>query len=199
MIDALLNSLDLKEEERTGWKLRKIRDSESVADHSWSVSLLTLVYGHVEDINLDKAIRMSIIHDLAETEIGDIPSRADEDQQDISDKEKESMELSAIIDISKDLDRHEIRQLWKEYNMENTPEAKFVKDMDKVEMCLQALKYYNDGRYSSERDKDRDDRFEALDEFFVTSEPEIQTDLGKELFEEIRSRYQSLKNKKDQD
>lgn len=196
MIEEILNSLDLKKESRTGWELKGISNPESVADHSWGVCLLTFLFGHTEDINMEKALKMAVVHDLAEVETGDIVSRADEEDQEVSDREKEQMELEAILDISRDLERNQIKQLWKEYNMGNTPESKFVKDMDKIELCLQALKYYRDGCYDPEEDQDNVE-YEELDEFFETSERDISTEVGKELFSEIRSRYQNQKNSED--
>lgn len=193
MIEAVLEALDLKEEKRTGWQLRNIADPESVADHTWGVSLLALLFGHSEDINLDKALKMSVIHDLPESRTGDIASRAEEENQEVSDQEKEIRELEAVSKISKDLKRNEIKQLWKEYNMENTPESKFVKDMDKIEMCLQALKYRK-GRYKPEEDTEREGDHEGLDEFFSYAESEISTDTGKELFKEINQRYKEVKS-----
>ena len=71
--------------------------------------------------------------------------------------------------------------LWKEYEANETPEARFVHDLDKVEMVLQALEYQQGKRTQ-----------EHLEEFFQTSEPRLQTDKGKELWNEIRRRFLAL-------
>ncbi|KAI6680558.1 hypothetical protein NL676_034439 [Syzygium grande] len=69
----------------------------------------------------------------------------------------------------------EINELWMEYEANLSPEAKVVKDFDKVEMILQALEYENEQR------KD-------LDEFFVSTAGKFQTELGKAWASEIALR-----------
>lgn len=193
MIEALLKTLELKEEKRTGWQLRKIEEAESVADHSWGVALLVLIYGETEDINTDKALKMALVHDLGEAEIGDLPTRAVEVDQEISDEEKELKERKAISDLSKDLNRHEIRHLWKEYSRKKSSEAKFVKDMDMIEMCLQALKYEKEERYDPEEENENFKEYENMDEFFATTKPRLNTETGEDLFKKIKSGYEEVK------
>lgn len=193
MIDTLLKTLELKDEKRTGWQLRNVEDPESVADHSWGVALLILIYGETEEINTDKALKMALVHDLAEVETGDLPTRAVDVEQEISDEEKELKEREAISGISKDLNRHEIRHLWKEYNRKKSSEANFVKDMDMIEMCLQALKYEKEERYDPEKDNENFKEYENMDEFFATTQPRLNTETGEELFKKIKSRYEKAK------
>merc|ERR1712238_611689 len=93
-------------------------------------------------------------------------------------EEKHKHELQAIIEMTQKLTLpqtvngslsssstsnvgNEILELWKEYEEGATPKAKLVKDMDKLEMILQALEYENDGKnekslngfFDSTRDK----------------------------------------------
>lgn len=190
MINALLKAMELKDEKRSGQELYNIEEPDSIAEHSWSVSFLTLV--HAEDgINLEKALKMAIIHDLGETEVGDIPQRADEENQETVSGGKEKQERKAIADISGSLYEREILDLWNEYEERKTQEAQFVKDMDMLESCLQALRKEKEGMYNPEDNKDLP--YDNLDEFFLTSEGEFNTEKGEQLFRQIKSRYEETK------
>lgn len=191
MIEALLQATELKDEKRTGEQLYSIDDPATVAGHSWAVSLLVMIYGRGEDMNHGKALRMSIVHDLAEAETGDIASRAEKENQ-VSEQEKQEKELEAMNDFSKSLHTFEVRELWKEYERGETYEARFVNDMDKIENVLQALKYEKEDRYDPEDNQEMD--FEAMDEFFEVSGAEIKTEAGREIFDEIEKRYEDEKD-----
>ncbi|KAF3494410.1 hypothetical protein DY000_02057129 [Brassica cretica] len=69
----------------------------------------------------------------------------------------------------------EIAELWREYEANASPEAKVVKDFDKLEMILQALEY--------EQEQGQD-----LEEFFQSTAGKFQTDIGKAWALEIASR-----------
>ena len=80
---------------------------------------------------------MSIFHDLGEAIIGDI-TPADN----ITKEEKHHLELNAINELTKPIKRREkLIDLWHEYEKSITPEAKFVKACDKLDMALQATFY----------------------------------------------------------
>lgn len=195
-IDFLLTSMELKDEKRTGWELRNIEDPESVADHSWSTAFLTLIYAMKEEnIDADHCLRIAIVHDLAEAETGDIARRAQDAEQRTSEEEKNKLEHNFFQNISEVLEDDHIEELWKEYEQKETNEAKFVKDMDKIELCLQALKYEIDQRYNPEEENENFQEYDNLDEFFVTTEPMLNTSTGKQLFQEIRERYEEAKEK----
>lgn len=194
-IDFLLKALDLKDEKRTGWELRNIEHPESVADHSWSVALLCLVYSDQEDIETDKCLRMALIHDLAESQTGDLVTRADSEMQQVDKDDKHSMELAVMNQISSGLENKEIMDVWKEYEERETPEAKFVKDMDMIDMCLTALKYEKQQRYDPEEENENFQEYDNLDEFFATTRPRLNTETGKQLFEELKQRYEEAKEK----
>ncbi|WP_018128928.1 HD domain-containing protein [Haladaptatus paucihalophilus] len=196
-IDALADAFALKDERRTGWQLREVSDPESVAGHTWGVALLCLQYGNEADIDTDRALRMALVHDLAEAKTGDVATRVNDADQRISAAEKDRREREAMADLAPALDP-EIRNLWEEYEARETPESVFVKDMDLVNMCLQALVYEREARYDGERENDRFDEYEDLDEFFATAEPRLRTAIGKELFEEIETRYEAVRDGTDE-
>lgn len=192
MIKAFLKALELKDEKRTGWELRKVGDPESVADHSWGTAFLTLVHGEKEDINTEKALKIALIHDIGEAEIGDIAHRAVDAEQEISSEEKTEMEEETVRALSSEIDE-DILNLWKEYEERATVEARFVKDMDMIDMCLQALKYEKEERYNPEEENENFQQYDNMDEFFATTEPRLNTDTGKQLFQEIKTRYEEVK------
>jgi putative hydrolase of HD superfamily len=128
----------LKETARAGWGLRGVGDPESVADHSFRVGLLALVLSGGSDPPLDRerCVAMALVHDLAESVVGDITPydgvSADEKHR----REREAMERLAAM-----LGDAELLRLWEEYQAAATPEARFVKDLDKLETVLQAAEY----------------------------------------------------------
>ncbi len=83
---------------------------------------------------------MSIIHDLAEAVVGDIPPSAK-----MLKEEKHTLEKNGMLQLMSFLgdteSANEIYELWMEYENATTPEALFVKDVDKFEMILQAFEY----------------------------------------------------------
>lgn len=188
-IEALARAFALKDERRTGWELRGISDPETVAGHSWGVSLLCLVYGPQGTIDVDRALRLAVVHDLAEAETGDVATRVDPETQAVSTAEKEIREREAMADLAAPF---EFLPLWEEYEARETAEARFVKDMDLIDMCLQALVYEREERYEK-GESNEFEQFSDLDEFFATAEPRLTTEVGKELFSEIRGRYEAAR------
>ncbi|KAF7722320.1 HD domain-containing protein 2 [Apophysomyces ossiformis] len=129
----------LKRTKRTGWVDNNVKQPESIADHMHRMGIMAML---VNDPNLqrDKCIKMAIVHDLAEAVVGDITPHAGVSKQD-----KYSMEKNAMDEFGKLLGDtemvKEIQGLWQEYEDGKTPEALFVKDLDKFEMIVQALEY----------------------------------------------------------
>ncbi|AHG03166.1 phosphohydrolase [Halobacterium sp. DL1] len=191
-VEALLTAYRLKDEGRTGWQLRNVEDPESVAGHSWGVALLTLAYAGDAGVDADRALRLAVLHDVGEAELGDVPTRADPDHQpDVSPEEKERRERETVETLAGALG-DDVLADWTAYEERETPEARFVKDMDLVDMCVQALYYEREGRY----DPDADDAFteyDRLDEFFATAEPRLSTAVGRDLFDRLRAAYEDAK------
>lgn len=192
-IDALAAAFALKDERRTGWQLRDVSDPESVAGHTWGVALLCLQYGGEAEVDIDRALRMALVHDLAEAKTGDVATRVDDADQRVSAREKVRTERAAMDELAAPL-ADDVRERWEEYEARDTPEASFVKDMDLIDMCLQALVYEREGRYDAEDENDNFEAYDDLDEFFATAEPRLRTSVGKRLFEEIEARYETVRD-----
>lgn len=207
-VDGLLSALRLKDERRTGWQLRGIDAPETVAGHTWGVAYLCLLYADRAGVDPDAAVRLAVVHDLAEAETGDEPTRADASADQPDPEAKERCERDAIEQLlapfkhgqpsdeqthPEQRDRGSPRGLWEEYEARDSPEAQFVKDMDLVDMCLQALYYERAKRYDATVDQPAFEEYDRLDEFFATAEPRVQTDVGRALYDAVHERYQRLK------
>jgi len=120
MREQLLQMLQLKDVERTGWVRAGVNKPESVAAHSWGMATLALKLCPKE-LDLSRVLSMCLVHDLAEVIVGDLTPH-----DDIRGEEKHQLERKAMFD---------------EYESASTAEAKFVKTMDKLDMGLQAIRY----------------------------------------------------------
>lgn len=185
MIEKYLEVLDLKDVKRTGWQIYNVEDPESVAAHSWSVATLTMIH-LPENLNMEKALKTALIHDIGESEIGDVPYRAESGLQS---GDKDFEEKEAVERIAENVGE-DIETLYKDYTERNSREAQFVKDMDLIDMVLQALKYEKEDRYKGNSETS----YENLDEFFETSRPRFNTEKGLEMFKVIEEAYIREKN-----
>lgn len=216
MISKLLRAYKLKDETRTGWELRGVREPESVADHSWGTALLCLLFAGEAGVGLERCLSIAAVHDLAEAETGDVATRVFPEEQAVSAEEKQVRELGAMKRLAAGLKPQGRRraaeteelpglqhaagtlgifELWKEYEENSTPEAVFVRDMNLIDMCLQALKYEKEKRYLEDPANPNFKNFERLDEFFATARPRVQTETGRRLFAEIHRLYKEERKK----
>ncbi|NWI16543.1 HDDC2 protein, partial [Crypturellus soui] len=124
--------------QRTGWVRRKVERPESVSDHMYRMAVMALAAG---DASLDKGrcVRLALVHDMAECIVGDIAPADNVPKEEKHRREEAAMqELTQLL--SEDI-RKEIYELWQEYENQSTAEAKFVKELDRCEMILQAFEY----------------------------------------------------------
>lgn len=123
---------------------RKSIVRESSAAHSWRLALMVFV---VRDelklnINIEKALKIAIIHDLAESVTGDVDYILIADGK-VSKKEKKKLEEDALQKIKNNLPKKigkEIYNLWSEFEKGTTKEAKFVRALDRIETLTHLLK-----------------------------------------------------------
>ncbi len=128
----------LKTEMRHSWTSNSDR-RESVAEHTWMMCLLALVLMEKVKLQLDKlkVLKIIIVHDLAETIVGDIPAFEVSTRKD-SKFEDESNAIRKISDYLSDKKlSDEIVELWTDFEESITPEAKFAKAIDKIEVLIQ--------------------------------------------------------------
>lgn len=139
-LELLLEVLGLKEVRRAGWVRRGVADAESVADHSWGISWLVLVLLPAE-LDRERALAYAVLHDLAEVRVGDlIPADG------VPEAEKHRREVAAIGVLL--ADHPELRATWEAYEAQADPEAVFVRQLDRLEMALQAIRYAEEPGFS---------------------------------------------------
>ncbi len=124
---------------RRGWIIREIPNrTESDAEHCYSMIMLALEIMNKNDLNLDqlKVLKMIAYHELGEIDTGDITPVDNVDR-----KEKYQKELVGVTRISQEYEMPEILSLWLEFEENKTPEAQFVKKLDKFDCVLQSEIY----------------------------------------------------------
>lgn len=136
----------LKELKRAGWiEKLSMTDGESVADHSFGAAITAMVLSDAMGLDSERAVKMALLHDIAESEIGDItPDSMPHDR-------KEKLESEAFLRIASMLPegmRAEYVSVWDEFCAGKTPEARIVAQADKIDMALQAVTYERAGRAS---------------------------------------------------
>jgi putative hydrolase of HD superfamily len=146
---------DLKQLPRMGWLLAGVASPESVADHTCAVALLALALseqinedwqaeGLAHPLDVGRVLRVALLHDLAESILTDLPKRSSDL---IGKPVKHAAEATAIQRILVGLPQHdEWLALWSEYDAASTPEARLVRDADKLEMIHQATRYMRRGQ-----------------------------------------------------
>jgi putative hydrolase of HD superfamily len=198
-LDAVLAAYDLKDERRTGWQLRGVDGPESVAAHSWGVAYLLLALGdrfrdELPGVDLDRALRLAVVHDVAEAETGDAATRADSTAETVDPEAKVAAERAAMRDLAGPLPER-VRDAWEAYEERESPEAVLVKECDLLDACLQAVLYERGDRYDPARgEPDAFREYDDLDEFFATAEPRLRTEAGRALFAAIRERYRDARD-----
>lgn len=110
------------------------RRIESVAEHSWRVALMAFLLRHqFADIDINKVVNMSLIHDLGECFTGDIPTfvKTDKDRQ-----TEDSLLLQWLKTLPEEIST-DFAALYAEMEAQQTPEAKLFKALDKLEALIQ--------------------------------------------------------------
>lgn len=124
----------LKDTIRTAWTSSGRR--ESTAEHSFRLSMFIFVLkDYFPEINLTKALSMSLVHDLGEAYDGDISAIVKIDPK--TKIENEEKALNRLLETLSEHTRSEIISLYKEYNGGLTLESKIVKALDKIETIIQ--------------------------------------------------------------
>lgn len=129
----------LKQIKRTGWIEAGLTQSESVADHTYRTTILSMILADIESLDTLKILRMSLLHDLPEAIIGDLTPL----QKTKETKEKEEDAMYQILDTIPEIQMKLYLSTWNEYKEGKTKEAKLVQQIDKIEMALQAKEYSN--------------------------------------------------------
>ena len=107
---------------------------ESVAEHSWRAALMAMLMAdEFPELNIDRVIRMCLVHDLGEAMTGDIPAFVKNDDH----RAVEAAKLDELIATLPEPWPGELRALFAEMNALETPEAKLYKALDRMEAIQQ--------------------------------------------------------------
>ncbi|MCS6940387.1 MAG: HD domain-containing protein, partial [Roseiflexus sp.] len=114
--------ISLKLLPRTGWLQRGVTAAESVADHSFGIAALALVFTAADDsFDRERVLALALVHDFAEALLGDLPLSA---RRLIGEAAKRDAERRAMAELCAALpggDR--LMLLWEEYAAGETREA----------------------------------------------------------------------------
>jgi len=170
ILNFILEVSKLKGKARRGWLLHKIKNPETTAEHIFHLAILVWVLGEKKKINLERAIKIALIHDLCEVYAPDLTSydaaalpekgritinnllditpkkgRPTNIQRRKMEKIKAKLETRAMKKILKNLPvglQKEFFNLWLDYENGLTKEARFVKQADRLINLLQGLMYW---------------------------------------------------------
>ncbi len=162
----------LKKIKRLGWLYKSIDNPESVADHSFATAVLALILPLPKDVNRDRLVKMALIHNIRKSLTGDLVWEKGIKTYNEKKRLKHKKEIEAINKIFQDFP--ELKELAIEFLEQKTPTARFMKEIDKLEMVLQALDYEKKTLPS------------MLDEFWENAEKYIKSKELKELFDELK-------------
>jgi putative hydrolases of HD superfamily len=116
---------------------------ENSGEHSWHLALYALVLADqaAPGVDINRVIRMLLIHDLVEIDVGDVPIHSANGQAHAS-VETQAAEARAADRIfgllPKEL-RDDLRTLWEEFEAAETPDARFAKSLDRVQPVMANL------------------------------------------------------------
>jgi putative hydrolase of HD superfamily len=144
-VRAWLEINQLKNLFRRGWLQAGIpaESCESVAEHSFGVATLCLLLlpEFAPQLDIEKVVKMALLHDVGEVYAGDITPQdgLDEHVKSIAERESAASILNSLPA------GQEYLQIWDEFEAGETAEAQFVHQIDRLEMGLQARVYAEQG------------------------------------------------------
>lgn len=134
---------ELKELSRSGWISKlNLKNPETVASHTLLMIVLVLYFGSNKSYSCRKKLRlieMVLVHDLAESVIGDITPDSDKYLGKKKLENKVFAQMMSVLPHSTLKD--EFKSCWKEFSSNSSIDSKIVHVIDKLEMLIQANHY----------------------------------------------------------
>ncbi|KYK61380.1 HD domain-containing protein [Drechmeria coniospora] len=142
----------LKTTKREGWRRFGINRGESIADHMYRMSIISMFAppSLAPRLDMGKCVKMCLVHDMAELLVGDITPCDGVAKPEKSRRETETMDfltgklVSAVPGGA--ATAAELRAIWQEYEDSETIDSQYVHDVDKMELLLQMVEYEKRGR-----------------------------------------------------
>jgi putative hydrolases of HD superfamily len=140
----------LKTTKREGWRRKGLPNAESISDHMYRMAIMTLIAPLSIQAGLDtmRCVKMALVHDMAEALVGDITPVDGVSRWEKSRRESETMDYicgGLLGGFDGGRAAEDVRALWQEYEDNESPEAKFVHDIDKLELLLSMVDYEKAG------------------------------------------------------
>lgn len=155
--------IGLKKVDRAGWAAKVgIKNPESIADHTYSMCAIGMALSDIMRLDTARVLRMTILHDLAESVVGDYMPGEVTARSKIAQEKKAMKKILSCLPKNA---RKGYEKAWHEYLQNRTKEARFVHRVDKLEMALQAARYRKDGSPRKQ-----------LDQFFISARKVVATD-----------------------
>lgn len=165
ILNFLIEVGKLKGKKRRGWIIHQIKNPETTAEHIFHLAILVWVLGDRKKLNLDRAIKIALIHDLCEVYAKDLTPYdplLPKDKKKVmevlkhwprftpvlkrkKEREKNKMESEALERLISKLPpelKTEVRNLWSDFVNGLTKEGRFVRQADKIASLLQGLEYW---------------------------------------------------------
>lgn len=111
---------------------------ENSAEHSWHVCISALILREYSDheINIDRVIRMLLIHDLGEIDAGDTIIYESEKEEI---KQSEEAGITRLLKLLPEGRCQQYRDLWHEFEAGDTADAKYARAIDRIPPLLHNL------------------------------------------------------------
>ncbi len=112
---------------------------ENSAEHSWHLTLYALVLSDQAkpDVDINRVIKMLILHDLVEIDAGDNPIFGDYDA--VAMEAQEQIAADRIFGLLPNDLGSDLRAIWEEFEAAQTPSAQFAKSLDRFQPPMQNL------------------------------------------------------------
>ena len=143
MLSTLIELQRLKRLDRTGWTLRGLPNgTESVAAHSFGVAVTAMLLAdrcaaQGVTVDVEKLLRIALLHDWAETRVGDMPRTA---TLYFGSEARKHAETAAFSDIVNPIDADgSYANLYNDYERRESLEARLVKAADVLDLLIQVL------------------------------------------------------------
>ncbi|WP_374373712.1 HD family hydrolase [Tabrizicola sp.] len=116
---------------------------ENSGEHSWHLALYALVLADqaAPGVSIDRVIRMLLIHDLVEIDVGDVPihSQNGTAHSSLATQAAEAKAADRIFGLLPGDLATDLRALWEEFEAADSPDARFAKSLDRVQPVMANL------------------------------------------------------------
>lgn len=164
-----INTLKLKE--RAGWRLREVKQVETIGSHVFGSTLIGWYLARKEHLDATRVIKILLVHEMVKAYIPDITPK---DDKYFHQEELVLRHISSFIEkLPKDL-KNEFVNLFLDYQKGLTEEAKIAREADKLDTLKQALEY------------EKITGKEIAGEFFKNYEVYFRSKSGKRIFNELK-------------